>query len=155
MFCDPDEGDYYLAENSCCVGAGQGGVDIGAFGVGCGDVGYEYLPGDANMALGLWPPSVIGGDVSYLVGYFIGAGNAPCKLEDFWCSADVTGDCQVIGGDVSALVGFFIGTVPEILYCPDYEPAWLEGVPDDAPVGWPNCDTPVINSRVIPTGSVK
>jgi len=118
-------------------------------------VGYEYLPGDCSMALGLWPPSVIGGDVSYLVGYFIGSGNAPCELDDFWASADVSGDCTVIGGDVSALVGYLIGTNPEILYCPDYPPAWLEGVPDDPPDGWPNCDTPVINIKVIPTDSVE
>ncbi len=36
MFCDPDNGDLYLANASCCVGAGEGGVDIGAFGIGCG-----------------------------------------------------------------------------------------------------------------------
>jgi len=84
--------------------------------------GYEYMPGDCNMALGLWPPQVIGGDVTYLVGYFIGSGNAPCELDDFWASADISGDCQVIGGDVSALVGYLIGTNPEILFCPDYTP---------------------------------
>jgi len=117
--------------------------------------GYEYLPGDCNMALGIWPPDVVGGDVTYLVDYFIGQGNAPCKLDDFWASADVTGDCMIIGGDVSALVGYLIGTIPAILYCPDYEPAWLEGIPDDPPDGWPNCDTPVINSKVIPTGLVE
>jgi len=72
-------------------------------------------------------------------------------LDEFWASADISGDCTVIGGDVSALVGYLIGTNPEILYCPDYEPAWLEGVPDDPPNGWPNCDTPVVNSKVIPT----
>jgi len=37
MFCDPESGDYYLDAASCCVGAGEGGVDIGAFGVGCGE----------------------------------------------------------------------------------------------------------------------
>ena len=35
-FCFPDTGDYYLNQSSCCVGAGQEGVDIGAYGVGCG-----------------------------------------------------------------------------------------------------------------------
>jgi len=154
MFCNPENGNYYLDAASCCVGAGEGGIDIGALGIGC-QMRYEYLPGDCNMALGLWPPAVIGGDVSYLVGYFIGSGNASCDFYDFWASADITGDCTVIGGDVSALVGFFTGTVDEILWCPDYEPAWLEGVPDDPPDGWPNCDAPVINSRVIPTGSGK
>jgi len=116
--------------------------------------GYEYMPGDCNMALGLWPPQVIGGDVTYLVGYFIGSGNAPCELDDFWASADISGDCQVIGGDVSALVGYLIGTNPEILFCPDYTPVWPP-IPDNSPSGWPNCDTPVISSKIVPTGSVK
>jgi hypothetical protein len=42
LFCYPDTGNYYLAENSCCVGAGcdslgnpDSTVDMGAFGVGC------------------------------------------------------------------------------------------------------------------------
>ncbi len=36
LFCDPENGDFHLADASCCVGEGEGGVDIGAFGVGCG-----------------------------------------------------------------------------------------------------------------------
>ena len=91
--------------------------------------GYEYLPGDVNMALGIWPPSVIGGDVTYLVGYFI-------------------------GGDVTALVQYFVAG-GALVPCPDYESLWLEGIPDVQPAGWPNCETPVINSKIIPTGSVK
>ncbi len=35
MFCDPETDNFYLAENSCCVGAGDNGEDIGALGVGC------------------------------------------------------------------------------------------------------------------------
>lgn len=35
LFCNSAEGDFQLAENSCCLGAGEGGVDIGAFGSGC------------------------------------------------------------------------------------------------------------------------
>jgi hypothetical protein len=35
MFCDPGNGDFYLHGASCCVGAGAGGDDIGAYGVGC------------------------------------------------------------------------------------------------------------------------
>ena len=34
-FCDPATGNYYLAENSCCVGAGASGDDIGAYPIGC------------------------------------------------------------------------------------------------------------------------
>jgi hypothetical protein len=36
MFCDPENGNFYLDAASCCVGEGEGGVDIGAFGVDCG-----------------------------------------------------------------------------------------------------------------------
>ncbi len=35
MFCEPEIDNYFLAENSCCVGAGENGGDIGALGVGC------------------------------------------------------------------------------------------------------------------------
>ncbi len=115
--------------------------------------GYQYLPGDVNMALGIWPPQCIGGDVTYLVGYFIGGGQAACMLDGFWCSADINGDCTIIGGDVTALVGYFVAG-GSLVPCPDYEPLWPP-LPDTAPDGWPNCDTPVINSKIIPTGSVK
>jgi len=35
FFCIPDISNYYLADNSCCIGTGEGGVDIGALGIGC------------------------------------------------------------------------------------------------------------------------
>ncbi len=35
QFCYPDTHNYYLHQASCCVGTGEGGVNIGAFGVGC------------------------------------------------------------------------------------------------------------------------
>jgi len=95
--------------------------------------GYSCLPSNANMALCIRPPSVIGGDVTYLVGYFIGSGQAPCYVDGFWCSADINGDCLIIGGDVTALVSYFIGG-GSISYCPDYEPAW-PSLPPEAPAG--------------------
>ena len=36
LFCNPDSGDFTLAENSPCVGTGEDGANMGAFGVGCG-----------------------------------------------------------------------------------------------------------------------
>ena len=45
VFCDPDSGDYTLADNSPCVGTGEGGTNMGALGIGCG-----YISTD-NMAL--------------------------------------------------------------------------------------------------------
>jgi hypothetical protein len=35
LFCNPLAGDYTLASNSPCIGAGMGGTDIGAFGAAC------------------------------------------------------------------------------------------------------------------------
>jgi len=107
------------------------------------DIRSAYLPGDMNMALGLWPPTVMGGDKTYLIGYFIGmSSNQPCFLNGFWASADVTGDCQVIGGDATRLLCYFIGGDCEIEYCPDYEPLWLtpDDIPEEAPSGWPFCE---------------
>lgn len=35
QFCNPPAGDYHLNPGSPCLGSGEGGVDRGAFGVGC------------------------------------------------------------------------------------------------------------------------
>ena len=35
FFCNPDNGNFELFNNSPCLGAGENGVDIGAFGLGC------------------------------------------------------------------------------------------------------------------------
>jgi hypothetical protein len=101
---------------------------------------YEYLPGDANMINGQWPPKIIGADVTYLVGYFRGI-NRQCLVGGFFNSGDANGDCRIIGSDVTRLVSYFRG-LSAISHCADYPPAWL--VPDDcpteAPIGWPNCE---------------
>jgi hypothetical protein len=36
LFCNLQNGNYLLNNTSPCVGAGEGGINIGAFGVGCG-----------------------------------------------------------------------------------------------------------------------
>ena len=49
MFCSPEYDDYHLHTSSCCVGAGENGVDIGALGVGCGLIPCgSYIIGDFN-----------------------------------------------------------------------------------------------------------
>ncbi|MCP4580949.1 MAG: hypothetical protein GY839_04985 [candidate division Zixibacteria bacterium] len=107
---------------------------------------YQYLPGDVNMRLGLWPPTVIGGDVTYLVGYFRGMPtNIPCYLDGFWASADVNRDCMIIGSDVTKMIGVFRG-MGSMNWCDDYPPAWQtpDDLSEEAPSGWPNCEeTPV------------
>jgi hypothetical protein len=102
--------------------------------------GNQYLPGDANMSVGQWPPQVIGGDVTYLVNYFRGLSNA-CLLGGFYCSGDANADCQVIGSDVTRMVTYFRG-LADIIPCADYPPAWLtpDDLPGEAPAGWPNCE---------------
>ncbi len=101
---------------------------------------YDYLPGDANMAAGSWPPNVIGADVTYLVNYFRAIA-APCLVGGFYNSADANGDCSVIGADVTYLVQYFRGA-NELHFCPDYEPTWQSSgdLPAEAPDGWPNCE---------------
>lgn len=102
---------------------------------------YQYLPGDVNMAYGLWPPATIGSDVTFLVNYFRGIPDAiPCYMGSFWGSADINGDCNVLGSDVTRLVNYFRGTI-SLSYCAQYPPAWLSGedLPENAPQGWPNC----------------
>ncbi|MCP4582294.1 MAG: hypothetical protein GY839_11830 [candidate division Zixibacteria bacterium] len=117
--------------------------------------GYEYLPGDANMPNGIWPPSVIGSDVTYLVNYFRTIGG-PCLLDGFYASADANGDCLVIGSDVTKLVTYFRG-MTSLSYCVDYEPAWhdVSELPPSAPSGWPNCegDGIVAKNIIVPVES--
>ena len=98
-------------------------------------------------------PSVISGDVTYLVGYFIGGVQTPCMLDGFWASADVNGDCNIIGGDVTALVSYFVSG-GSISSCPDYEPAWPP-VPEEIPDDWPDCGPSVNNVKISPSGTVK
>ena len=47
LFCDPENGDYSLAENSPAVGAGENGVNMGALGVGCEAI---LTPGTIHVA---------------------------------------------------------------------------------------------------------
>jgi hypothetical protein len=89
------------------------------------------------MPNGIWPPTVIGADVTYLVNYFRSL-SGPCLLDGFYASADANGDCMVIGSDVTRLVNYFRG-LTDISWCPDWPTTWPP-VPDDAPPGWPNCD---------------
>jgi hypothetical protein len=103
---------------------------------------YQYLPGDANMANGIWPPTVIGSDVTFLVGYFrSGGAGSLCELDGFEVSADANGDCDVLGSDVTRLVSYFRG-INDVSWCEEYPTVWPtpDDLPVEAPSGWPNCD---------------
>ncbi|MCP4582838.1 MAG: hypothetical protein GY839_14605 [candidate division Zixibacteria bacterium] len=128
--CDSFDGEWFIAEDC-------------AEDYSCPGSCLEYLPGDANMYNGSWPPGVIGGDVTYLVNYFRGMpASQPCFLDSFWGSADANGDCNIIGSDVTKLVAYFRG-VTSLGYCIDYETCWPipEDVPVEAPADWPNCES--------------
>ncbi|MDP6275307.1 MAG: T9SS type A sorting domain-containing protein, partial [Candidatus Marinimicrobia bacterium] len=47
LFCDPDSGDFTLAENSPCVGTGEDGANMGTYGVGCGP--YNFTPTEFSL----------------------------------------------------------------------------------------------------------
>ncbi|MCP4582880.1 MAG: hypothetical protein GY839_14820, partial [candidate division Zixibacteria bacterium] len=119
------------------------------------DLGFAYVPGDCNMSNGLWPVTVVGGDVTYLVNYFIQM-NDGCKIDGFFMSADVNGDCMVIGSDVTRMVNYF-RQLGDIEYCADYEPLWPTPAdcPVDPPDGWPNCDPPPPASTTVPVDLTK
>jgi len=138
LFCNLDEGNYYLIDTSCCIGSGEEGQNIGAYGIGCYAV--DYLIGDVNMAYGQWPPVVVEADITYLLNYFRSASSS-CLLGGFYCSADINGDCIIIGSDLTRLVNCFRGLY-DISYCPDYRTGWLspDEVPDETPDGWPGCE---------------
>ncbi|MCD6161230.1 MAG: hypothetical protein J7K40_02310 [candidate division Zixibacteria bacterium] len=132
MFCNPNLDDYYLAFNSCCVGAGcdslgnpDPSVHIGAYGIGCfaGD-SCVYIPGDINGD-GL----VIGSDVIFAAAYFKGSGNLPpvqCydDIAESWLytAGDVNGDCQFIGSDITYLARYFRGEGSPPQWCPQTPP---------------------------------
>jgi hypothetical protein len=82
-----------LAENSCCVGAGEGEVDIGAFGVACA----AYSLGDANG-----DGTINIGDVVYLINYLYKGGPAPDPLP----AGDSNCDGVINVADVVCLVNY-------------------------------------------------
>ncbi|MCP4582272.1 MAG: carboxypeptidase regulatory-like domain-containing protein [candidate division Zixibacteria bacterium] len=143
---DDIELDGQTITDAIGLGYFAAGCDGQSFPPDCGDPmnfgNIYYIPGDANMLNGLWPPEVIGSDVTYLVNYFRDLeSNGSCMLDGAFASADINGDCLVIGSDVTRLVNYFRG-LSDISYCPDHPPTWPtpEDIPLDAPVGWPNCE---------------
>ncbi len=43
FFCSTENGDYTLAENSPCIGTGENGANMGAYGIGCGEVNLSPI----------------------------------------------------------------------------------------------------------------
>lgn len=52
LFCDTSNNNFHLYNTSSSLGAGEGGVDLGAFGEGCfRTLGIDIIPGDAEDGL--------------------------------------------------------------------------------------------------------
>jgi hypothetical protein len=119
MFCDPDAGNFHLSDSSCCVGAGQGGADIGALSAGC-TAGCDYIVGDVNAS-----GSYNGLDITYGVGFFKGGSEPMCDdcplCPDWHYCGDVNGSCSYNGLDITYGVAYFKGGTDPVP-CPDCPP---------------------------------
>ena len=110
-FCEPENGNFYLRESSCCIGAGEGGVDIGALGQGCWPC--SYIPGDCDHN---GVPMELG-DVIAMIGMYRGTVppyyvcDCPPHGATFAATADPDGNCEAFElGDVVTEIGAYRGT---------------------------------------------
>ncbi|MDP3025475.1 MAG: dockerin type I repeat-containing protein [candidate division Zixibacteria bacterium] len=98
IFCDTASDNYYLFLHSPCLGTGEGGVNIGAFGVGCSISGDANGDGVINSA-----------DISYLINYLFVNGPAPQP----WQAGDANCDGTINSADVAYLINYlFVGGPP-------------------------------------------
>jgi len=74
LFCNPDSGDYSLAENSPALGSGEGGANMGAFGVGCEalilapvltDISDHQIEEDGDLIIDINATSDIGASMTF------------------------------------------------------------------------------------------
>ena len=74
LFCEPDSGDYTLAENSPCIGSGEDGANMGAFEVGCAafilepvlaEIPDTTINEDENLTLTISAESLLDYSVTY------------------------------------------------------------------------------------------
>jgi hypothetical protein len=98
LFCNPENGNYYLWVTSPCLGTGQGGANIGVFGVGCSTFGDANGDGIINSA-----------DIVYLINYLFISGPSPQP----WQAGDANCDGAVNSADVAYLINYlFVGGPP-------------------------------------------
>ncbi len=120
-FCDPINGDFRLGDNSCCIGAGEGGVDIGALGAGCEPC--AYTPGDCDhngIPLELADVMAMIGMYRNMVEPFYTC-YCPNHGSNFAPEADPNGNCVALElGDVVREIGAYRGsaTAEGCIDCP-------------------------------------
>ncbi len=128
LFCDPANDNYFLQTNSCCVGAGEDGVDIGAFGVGCADPCEDYVIGDFNGSGEFNIADIVDSFSKLKIGEPEAALICECPPEsgDSWAiAADVNNSCSFNVADVIAGFSKLKTGSPELVpceQCPPEEP---------------------------------
>ena len=70
LFCNPDSSDFSLSENSPCIGIGENGLNIGAFGIGCGifnfpPSGFSLLGVQNNASIQINESNINDGFISF------------------------------------------------------------------------------------------
>ena len=120
MFCDQANDNYFLQANSCCVGAGQDGVDIGAFGVGCADPCEDYVVGDFNGSGEFNIADIVNSFSKLKIDQPEAALICECPPEsgDFWAiAADVNNSCAFNIADIIDGFSYLKTGSPELVPC--------------------------------------
>jgi hypothetical protein len=121
MFCAPEYDNYHLHTSSCCIGAGENGVDIGAFGAGCGLVPCgDYVVGDFNGSGVFNVADVVAGYSRLKTGlpnpYF--QCECPPLFGQFWVvAADVNNSCAFNVADIVDGYSNLKTGSPELIPC--------------------------------------
>jgi len=75
-FCNADSSDFTLAENSPCVGTGENGANMGAFGIACEaiplnpvivEIPDTTMNEDGNITMGLYATSQLGYSMTFTI----------------------------------------------------------------------------------------
>jgi len=151
LFCNPDSSDYTIAENSPCVGTGEDGENMGAFGVGCGiQVDWDFSLSEPVIEVmgtdNVWNP----GDTisvemdfcnntdvahNYYPGVTIESDSSLTSLHNghIWFYAMVADECHTISFGVLANSSIISDTIvafrayPEALNCQNQPEYCIDG----------------------------